>query len=144
MGRLTEECFQQGHLEFFGDKQWIELGEDRIEIEAVRTREGTFPEGSQWTRNPIPNCLWPEVSGPDGDPVIDPLASTYPQDMYPGYYPGYRPPDLSTNICRLVHYYRPNSLQSVWKLFHRHSFDGTESNLYCFGGQKDGSRDQHF
>ena len=132
MRGLTEECFKQGQLDFAGDKQWIELRGDRIEIEAVRTREGTFPEGSQWTRNPIPNCLWPEVTGPDGDPIIDSLAA------------GYLPPDMSTNICRLVHYYRPNSLQSVWKLFHRHSFDGPESNLHCFGGQKDGSRDQHF
>ena len=50
---MTEKCFQQGHLQFHGDKQWIELGEDRIEIEAVRTREGTFPEGSQWARSAI-------------------------------------------------------------------------------------------
>jgi len=95
MGGLTEECFTQGHLQFYGDKQWIELGEDRIEIEAVRTREGTFPEGSQWTRNPIPNCLWPEVTGPDGDPIIDSLAA------------GYLPPDMSTNICSAGYQFPP-------------------------------------
>ena len=55
---LTEECFNQGHLEFYGDKQWIDFGEGRIELEAVRTRGGTYPEGSQWTRNPIPNCRY--------------------------------------------------------------------------------------
>ena len=64
MKGLTEECFQQGHLEFFGDKQWIRRydGEAINDVEAVRTTEGTFPEGSQWTRSPIPNCLLPEES----------------------------------------------------------------------------------
>ena len=61
MGGLTEECFTQGHLQFYGDKQWIERGADRIEIDAVRTKDGTFPAGSQWTRNPIPNCAWPQL-----------------------------------------------------------------------------------
>ena len=57
---LTEKCFQSNHLEFVGDKQWIQYGEDkstRIEIPAVRTSNGTFPEGSQWTKNPIPACI---------------------------------------------------------------------------------------
>ena len=57
---LTEECFQANHLEFVGDKQWIQYGEDestRIEIPATRTANGTFPEGSQWTKNPIPACI---------------------------------------------------------------------------------------
>jgi len=70
MGALTEECFQQGHLEFSGDMQWVQEGEDvntRIEFEAVRTKEGTFPEGSQWTRLPIPNCLLTEEPGPHFD-----------------------------------------------------------------------------
>ena len=86
MGGLTEECFTQGHLQFYGDKQWIELGEDRFEIEAVRTREGTFPEGSQWTRNPIPNCAWPQLVL-EGDP--DSLTNG----------DGYRAPDFYTYIC---------------------------------------------
>merc|ERR550519_988674 len=44
---LTEECFQQGHLEFFGNKLAIQTGENvssRVEYEALRTREGTFPK----------------------------------------------------------------------------------------------------
>ena len=84
MGSLTEECFQQGHLQFYGDNQWIELGEDRIEIEAVRTREGTFPEGSQWTRIPIPCCRFPEETGPEGKLTADPSLLVYgsEQDMY--------------------------------------------------------------
>ena len=56
---LTEECFQKTPLKFSGSKQWVQYGEDqtsRVEFEAVRTSEGTFPEGSQWTKNPIPAC----------------------------------------------------------------------------------------
>lgn len=55
---ITEECFQDGHLEFVGDKQWVEYGADRkthhrTELTAKRTTEGTFPSGSMWTANPI-------------------------------------------------------------------------------------------
>uniref|UniRef100_A0A7M5VCW4 Chitin-binding type-4 domain-containing protein n=1 Tax=Clytia hemisphaerica TaxID=252671 RepID=A0A7M5VCW4_9CNID len=56
---LTEECFQQTPLRFVGDRQWVQYGEDqstRYEFPAVRTDKGTFPPGSQWTKNPIPAC----------------------------------------------------------------------------------------
>jgi len=52
---LTEECFQEMTLDFTGDKQWVILHneEHRKEVVAKRTREGTFPPGSQWTKNPL-------------------------------------------------------------------------------------------
>lgn len=56
---LTEECFQRKPMEFVGDTQWIQFGGDeknRTAIPAVRTTEGTYPAGSQWTKNPIPAC----------------------------------------------------------------------------------------
>lgn len=56
---LTEDCFQKTPLRFVGDTQWIQYGGDetnRTEIPAVRVDEGTFPAGSQWTRNPLPAC----------------------------------------------------------------------------------------
>ena len=56
---LTESCFQHTHLQFVGDEQWIQFGTDRANrtaIPALRTAKGTFPEGSDWTRNPIPAC----------------------------------------------------------------------------------------
>eukprot|EP00111_Clytia_hemisphaerica_P006043 TCONS_00017484-protein len=56
---LTEECFQQTPLRFVGDKHWVQFGEGRstrYEFPAVRTDKGTFPPGSQWTKNPIPAC----------------------------------------------------------------------------------------
>lgn len=57
---LTEECFQKTPLRFVGDTQWITVTtvpqDGRINITAIRTDVGTFPAGSQWTRNPIPGC----------------------------------------------------------------------------------------
>ena len=55
---VTEECFQQTPLRFHGDSQWVEYGEGgpRVYFQANRTVEGTWPEGSQWTKNPIPAC----------------------------------------------------------------------------------------
>jgi len=69
MAGLTEECFQQTPLDFSGDVQWVQYGDDvdsRIEFKASRTKEGTFPEGSHWTRDPIPNCLYTQDPGPNG------------------------------------------------------------------------------
>jgi len=56
---LTEECFQATVLDFSGDIQWVQYGEggERVEFLANRTREGTYPPGSQWSRNPIPACI---------------------------------------------------------------------------------------
>jgi len=62
MTKLTEACFQQGHLDFVGDKSWVEYRDGtRIEIPAKRTNEGTSPAGKKWTRNPIPG--WKCASG---------------------------------------------------------------------------------
>jgi len=57
----TEACFQKHHLTLVGDKQWLQFGNglntsNRVEIPATRLSHGTIPEGSQWTRNPIPAC----------------------------------------------------------------------------------------
>ena len=56
---INEECFQQIPLNFVDDFQWIQYGLDkstRTKIVANRTRKGTYPAGSQWTKNPIPAC----------------------------------------------------------------------------------------
>jgi len=65
---ITEQCFQASPLDFVGDTQWIQFGADennRTAIAAMRTRNGTTPSGSQWTRNPIPACADPS-GGADG------------------------------------------------------------------------------
>jgi len=56
---LTEECFQETPLKFVGSTQWVQYGTDRknrTAFKAERTTKGTFPPGSEWTKNPIPAC----------------------------------------------------------------------------------------
>lgn len=59
---LTEECFQQTVLRFSGDTQWVQYGDSgpSVVFRANRTVSGTWPPGSQWTRNPIPACAKPD------------------------------------------------------------------------------------
>ena len=56
--KLTEECFQKNVLKFHGDNQWVQYGDKgpKVTFLANRTTEGTWPKGSQWTKNPIPAC----------------------------------------------------------------------------------------
>ena len=67
MGGLTEECFNKGHLSFSGRWSWIykysttDFKPDGWQrIKAVRTRRGTFPEGSEWAKIELPD---PPTSG---------------------------------------------------------------------------------
>ena len=56
---LTEECFQNGYLEFSGDTQWMYFGtsyiesESKVEVNATRINIGTYPPGSMWTAVPF-------------------------------------------------------------------------------------------
>jgi len=63
---VTEECFQNGHLNFFGNKTWVYrkptwgvefTKEGWQELDLVTTREGTTPEGSEWASLVyLPDC----------------------------------------------------------------------------------------
>lgn len=56
---LTENCFRQTPLRFVGGYQYVQYGNDttqRVYFKANRTTKGTYPNGSQWTKNPIPAC----------------------------------------------------------------------------------------
>merc|ERR1712142_1295898 len=58
-GGVTEECFQKTPLKFASENSWVQYGYDedaRVVFKANRTTQGTFPEGSEWTMNPIPVC----------------------------------------------------------------------------------------
>lgn len=77
----SEECFQANHLAFASNQSWIQYGSDtsnRTAINAVRVSEGTHPQGSQWTKNPIPACRGvpnggvgtPECPGPLFEPPL--------------------------------------------------------------------------
>jgi len=62
MMELTEECFQRTVLDFVGHTQWAQFGADasnRTAFPALRATKGTHPQGSMWTRNPIPACRGP-------------------------------------------------------------------------------------
>jgi len=65
-GRVTEHCFQQNVLKFAGDKQWLLWPNGtRLEVPLKTTTAGTFPEGSQWARIPVPSCNLCKVKGPN-------------------------------------------------------------------------------
>lgn len=73
---LTEECFQRQHLQFVGNKSWIQYGDDesnRTAIPATRVSVGTNPSGSEWTKNPIPACAG--MVGGSSSPYNIPLLS---------------------------------------------------------------------
>jgi len=58
---LTEECFQRTPLRFASEYSWAQYGgspdAEKVYFLANRTSEGTTPPGSQWAKNPIPNCV---------------------------------------------------------------------------------------
>jgi len=92
IGELTEECFQDTPLNFSGEKQWVSYGfeghpwqDDKEEITAKRTTQGTFPPGSMWTLNPIvPPMEQGGASGTNQGHVIDMVE--VPNDLEPGEY----------------------------------------------------------
>jgi len=93
---LTEECFQQTPLRFASDMSWVQVGEDestKVSFKANRTREGTVPKGSEWSKNPIPNCaglgggfMDPDASCPGGLQFPAPAPGLFGQgaNVHPG------------------------------------------------------------
>jgi len=54
--KVTEECFQQGHLNFAGNTTWLN-DKDKdgwYAADLITTRTGTTPEGSQWAKINLP------------------------------------------------------------------------------------------
>ncbi|KAK3257674.1 hypothetical protein CYMTET_33251 [Cymbomonas tetramitiformis] len=94
---LTEECFQRTPLDFVGDTQFVQWGPDsskRVEFKANRTRDGTVPAGSQWTKNPIPACaIWGggmseeagNACGPEGPQFPSPTADLVTGEPLEGF-----------------------------------------------------------
>eukprot|EP01065_Artemidia_motanka_P016772 TRINITY_DN2036_c0_g1_i8.p1 TRINITY_DN2036_c0_g1~~TRINITY_DN2036_c0_g1_i8.p1 ORF type:complete len:465 (+),score=165.13 TRINITY_DN2036_c0_g1_i8:65-1396(+) len=73
--KLDEECFRKTPLEFVGEESWIQFGngfdvKNRTAIPANRVSAGTVPEGSTWTKNPIPACLIPVAGGAFNMPCV--------------------------------------------------------------------------
>jgi len=93
---LSEGCFQAGHLAFTSNTQRIvdPAGKVVATIPAVRTSKGTWPQGSQWARNPfpmengtiepIPNLPHVYGRGPFNYSAVDQVV--VPHDLAPGHY----------------------------------------------------------
>jgi hypothetical protein len=82
--KLTEECFAAGHLQFAGNTSWIQWGDDksnRTAFPATRVSVGTYPSGSQWTKNPIAPCAG--AVGGASAPFNFPLISNCKEAMFP-------------------------------------------------------------
>ena len=63
----TEECFNRHHLKFASNVSYIQMGQrsdNRTTFKATRVSTGTFPAGSEWTKNPVPPC-----ASRDGSPA---------------------------------------------------------------------------
>ena len=78
---MTEECFQQNWMKFHGNTQWTQEGDDvstKKVFQAKRTTSGTFPAGSQWTRNPVPNCAGKHGGYYERDPTKCPYGLQFP------------------------------------------------------------------
>jgi len=88
---LTEECFQNGHLEYADvDKQQVVYEKDRYtqertEIDAMRFTEGTTPPGSTWTTIPFTPKTEDHGDEATGEGhIIDQIK--VPADLEPGRY----------------------------------------------------------
>lgn len=69
-GNVSEACFQQNQLRFAGSKQWIYYAsQDWSEIPLVKVSQGTYPEGSEWARFPVPSCVQCNPASACGTPL---------------------------------------------------------------------------
>jgi hypothetical protein len=82
---LTEECFERTHLAFVSNESLAIGCHDKLSASrgkpcnsilnysfpAMRTSVGTWPRGSEWTRNPIPACSGPGGGAPAAGGVCD-------------------------------------------------------------------------
>jgi len=54
---VSEECFQRTPLKFAGDTSFIiNPNGSTFEFPMTKVTTGTWPEGSEWARDPIPGC----------------------------------------------------------------------------------------
>ena len=89
ISKITEQCFEDGHLDFSGAISWIQrkattdFDPNNWEaIDAVRTKIGTNPVGSEWTKITLPEHE--PVKGFGGWAFKDLVV--VPEDLEPGQY----------------------------------------------------------
>merc|ERR1712130_559194 len=86
---ITEKCFQDGHLDFVGSTNWVYKGISEapydenhwIEMTAKRTKNGTFPVGSEWTKIDVPKYAGCKLPGWGIKDLVQ-----IPEDLEPGNY----------------------------------------------------------
>ena len=73
---ITEKCFNQGHMEFFGNTTWISTSGKWRAIPATRTRVNTVPANSEWALTAgFKNVFKDRVQVPDNIPLGDYVLS---------------------------------------------------------------------
>jgi hypothetical protein len=83
---VTENCFQRNPLRFAGDISWFQYGEfrptqPRYPLPLTKVSTGTFPDGSEWARLPVPACKICDqglACGPEIAPNLDEVSGTLP------------------------------------------------------------------
>ena len=92
---MTEKCFNDGHLDFYGDIVWIKLykrgkpskyPKKWTAYDAVRTRNGTFPPGSEWARFYFWNIENPHNPPKRGWHFVYKDLVMVPENIEPGQY----------------------------------------------------------
>ena len=84
VSQITEKCFQDGHLEFVGSTNWVykRIAKSPYkesnwkEMTAIRTKSGTWPVGSEWTKI---------EAKPNRGTAIKDLVQV-PANLEPGFY----------------------------------------------------------
>jgi len=87
ISKVTEKCFQDGHMDFVGSTTWIQDLKNKdfdpnnwVAIDAIRTRTGTNPPGSEWAKVNLPHA--PKK----GDYYAFKDLVAVPSNIEPGYY----------------------------------------------------------
>jgi len=72
---ISEECFQRTPLKFAGNTSFIvdHNGEIQSEFPMTKVTEGTWPEGSEWARDPVPGCKTCENAFEECGAPLDPV-----------------------------------------------------------------------
>jgi len=69
-GEISEECFQKIPLKFAGNTSAVIYSDgSRKEFKMEKVTEGTYPQGSEWARDPVPGCYMCDAYTNCGSPL---------------------------------------------------------------------------
>lgn len=101
----SEECFARTPLSFVNSTSWIQRGSVRFPIRATRLSltEVVKPEGSVWTRNPVPPCLGPWGGGEMNCIPTEDVGSPVFEPPLPGFFGYGLAVCIQTNMSQCTH-----------------------------------------